>query len=316
MIKKAISLLEEGIKNEVLNTGSFDFMYGGTPETPDTFIVTLKRTPDMNTFDVELSGGLKGELILTATYNMAKQALESKKIVNNSAKDLDNKDLEKFITRQLSDKQVLQEAETVNEDDEDYTDEALALANYLGVEPSEMQEGYDYYGLTCYTVDGDEYAITSNESKADEAAKEEVTSLIDELGVEALNWDNMGGLENFVDMDWAEAAVRESMEFYANDIESESASDDTYESRLAEEIAEAGVETKDEFIDYLVENAGSPAEYIKDNFGEEFLKDHIDTNKAAEEVLNTDGRGHLLSRYDGEEVTHEFDGKTFYIYRI
>lgn len=310
MIKKAISLLEEGIKNEVLNTGSFDFMYGGTPETPDTFIVTLKRTADMNTFDVELSGGLKGELILTATYNMAKQALESKKIVNNDAKDLDNKDLEKFITRQLSDKQVLQEA---NLDDV----LAMALADYLGGSPESLvKESYDYYGLASYSVDIEEYAIASSEAEADEAAKKEVVELIDELGVEALNWDNMGGLENFVDMDWAEAAVRESMEFYANDIESESASDDTYESRLAEEMAEAGVETKDEFIDYLVENAGSPAEYIKDNFGEEFLKDHIDADKAAEEVLNTDGRGHLLSSYDGEEVTHEFDGTTYYIYRI
>lgn len=309
-IKKAIEVLESAVKNEVLNAGSFDFMYGGTPETPDTFIVTLKRTPDINTFDVELSGGLKGELILTATYDVTKQKLEGKKVVSNGAKELDNADLEKFITRQLSDKQVLQEA---NLDD----GLAMALADYLGGSPESLEEeSYDYYGLACYSVDGEEYAIASSEAEADEAAKKEVIELIDELGVEALNWDNMGGLENFVDMDWAEDAVRESMEFYAEDIGDEEASDDTYENRLAEEMAKAGVDSKEEFVDYLVENAGNPAEYLKDNFGEDFLIAHIGARRAAEKALEIDGRGHILSRYDGKENTHEFDGVTYYIYRI
>ena len=317
-IKKAIVGLEEAIKNEILNVGSFDFMYGGTPETPDTFNLTLKRTPSMFVFDVELWNGDKSELIFSGSYDAKEIKLSISKIAKNDAKDLDQKDLEKFIKKQLSDKQVLQEA--INEDDEDYedyADEVLALANYLGVEPSEVQEeSYDYYGLPYYTVDGEDYAITSSEDDADEAAKKEVIELIDELGVEALNWDNMGGLENFVDMNWAEDVVRESMEFYANDIEDEEASDAGYESRLAEEMAEAGVDSKEEFVDYLVKNAGNPAEYIKDNFGEDFLQDRIDADKAAEEVLDTDGRGHLLSRYDGKEITHEFDGTTYYIYRI
>ena len=309
-IKNAIAGLEEAIKNEILNTGSFDFMYGGTPETPDTFNLTLKRTPSMFAFDVELWNGDKSELIFSGSYDAKDMKLTISKIAKNDAKDMDQKDLEKFIKKQLSDKQVLQEA---NLDD----GLAMALADYLGGSPVSLEkESYDYYGLARYSVDGEEYAIASSEAEADEAAKKEVITLIDELGVEALYWDNMGGLENFVDMDWAEAAVRESMESYANDIEDEEASDAGYESRLAEEMAEAGVETKDEFIDYLVENAGNPAEYIKDNFGEEFLIDHIDDDKAAEEVLEMDGRGHLLSRYDGKEVTHEFDGTTYYIYRI
>ena len=311
-IKNAIAGLEEAIKNEILNVGSFDFMYGGTPETPDTFNLTLKRTPSMFAFDVELWNGDKSELIFSGSYDAKEIKLSISKIAKNDAKDLDQKDLEKFIKKQLSDKQVLQEE--LNESDDEL---AMALADYLGITPEEVgEENWDYYGLGTYAIGDAEYAITSSEDEADEAAKKEVVELIDELGVEALNWDNMGGLENFVDMDWAEAAVRESTESYANDIESEPASDDTYESRLAEEMAEAGVDSKEEFVDYLVREAGNPAEYLKDNFGEDFLKDRIDADKAAEEVLDTDGRGHLLSRYDGKEITHEFNGTTYYIYRV
>lgn len=311
-IKNAIAGLEEAIKNEILNVGSFDFMYGGTPETPDTFNLTLKRTPSMFAFDVELWNGDKSELIFSGSYDAKEIKLSISKIAKNDAKDLDQKDLEKFIKKQLSDKQVLQEE--LNESDDEL---AMALADYLGITPEEVgEENWDYYGLGTYAIGDAEYAITSSEDEADEAAKKEVVELIDELGVEALNWDNMGGLENFVDMDWAEAVVRESTESYANDIESEPASDDTYESRLAEEMAEAGVDSKEEFVDYLVREAGNPAEYLKDNFGEDFLKDRIDADKAAEEVLDTDGRGHLLSRYDGKEITHEFNGTTYYIYRV
>lgn len=310
-IKNAIAGLEEAIKNEILNVGSFDFMYGGTPETPDTFNLTLKRTPSMFAFDVELWNGDKSELIFSGSYDAKEIKLSISKIAKNDAKDLDQKDLEKFIKKQLSDKQVLQEE--LNESDDEL---AMALADYLGITPEEVgEENWDYYGLGTYAIGDAEYAITSSEDEADEAAKKEVVELIDELGVEALNWDNMGGLENFVDMDWAEAVVRESTESYANDIESEPASDDTYESRLAEEMAEAGVDSKEEFVDYLVREAGNPAEYLKDNF-EDFLKDRIDADKAAEEVLDTDGRGHLLSRYDGKEITHEFNGTTYYIYRV
>ena len=311
-IKNAIAGLEEAIKNEILNVGSFDFMYGGTPETPDTFNLTLKRTPSMFAFDVELWNGDKSELIFSGSYDAKEIKLSISKIAKNDAKDLDQRDLEKFIKKQLSDKQVLQEE--LNESDDEL---AMALADYLGITPEEVgEENWDYYGLGTYAIGDAEYAITSSEDEADEAAKKEVVELIDELGVEALNWDNMGGLENFVDMDWAEAVVRESTESYANDIESEPASDDTYESRLAEEMAEAGVDSKEEFVDYLVREAGNPAEYLKDNFGEDFLKDRIDADKAAEEVLDTDGRGHLLSRYDGKEITHEFNGTTYYIYRV
>ena len=59
-----------------------------------------------------------------------------------------------------------------------------------------------------------------------------------------------------------------------------------------------------EFCRYLVDNFGH------DDFAE-MVKDHIDWNAVAEDVVATDGPANSLARYDGEEI--ELD--TYYAYR-
>jgi len=86
------------------------------------------------------------------------------------------------------------------------------------------------------------------------------------------------------------------------------------------------------------------AEYIKDSvwaFNPSFLSSHSDIDegvfkllqdkcesaneavlklikdfdKFVEDAVATDGRGHFLSSYDGEENDHEHDNETYYIYQ-
>jgi len=73
------------------------------------------------------------------------------------------------------------------------------------------------------------------------------------------------------------------------------------------------VENKiDEFVDKRAEDYGNPVEWFEDNFGREELsrvaKDNylVDEDAVAEMIIDTDGLGHTLSSYDGEE--HEQDG--------
>lgn len=40
-----------------------------------------------------------------------------------------------------------------------------------------------------------------------------------------------------------------------------------------------------------------------------------DLNAFIEDAVETDGYGHFLSRYDGEETEFDFGGETFFIYR-
>ena len=48
---------------------------------------------------------------------------------------------------------------------------------------------------------------------------------------------------------------------------------------------------------------------------EAVLKLIKDFDKFVEDAVGTDGRGHFLSGYDGEEDYHEHDNETYYIYQ-
>ena len=48
---------------------------------------------------------------------------------------------------------------------------------------------------------------------------------------------------------------------------------------------------------------------------EAVLKLIKDFDKFVEDAVATDGRGHFISSYDGEENDHEHDNETYYIYR-
>ena len=41
-----------------------------------------------------------------------------------------------------------------------------------------------------------------------------------------------------------------------------------------------------------------------------------DIEEFIDDAVSTDGAGHFLSPYDGEETEFEFDGETYYIYRL
>ena len=81
---------------------------------------------------------------------------------------------------------------------------------------------------------------------------------------------------------------------------------------------DARVETEEEFLDYLVKDAGDPIEWFKDMFGmEEFNNtceeyDLIDWEAVIEEAIAVDGCGHFIATYDGEE--NEMD--EYFIYRL
>lgn len=220
--------------------------------------------------------------------------------------------------------------------DEDFeTDNVGALADYLEVDPEEiMTRNYDHYGLPILTYGDEEYAVTDNYEDAEKAAKEDVINLIDELGYDALNWGAMGGIENYVDTDWFETARQEDNEFYAQDIH------DSEFDRFVDELKNYGLDANDpkyeldnpdgdhsvaieDFASAMEENQeDNPVEWYIDNFGKEDFNNIVkrmnllQEEDAAEEVISTDGVGHILSGYDGKEIEHEYNNQTYYIYRL
>lgn len=197
-----------------------------------------------------------------------------------------------------------------------------ALAEYFEVED---EVKYDKDTDIFILPDGRAYFVYTGD-EADQKAKEEVISSIDDLGIEAFTPDFQQDIidNQMVDVDWFDDVMKESYEVYADDIMSE---DGEHGNRLFDEMIEYGViseedvtedgeladgidldEKKEEFVEKLCENWDNGVQWFIDTFGEkEFsyaCKEHdlYDYDEIAETAVRWDGRGHFISYYDGDEL--------------
>lgn len=212
-----------------------------------------------------------------------------------------------------------------------------ALAELLGVDESEITQGYD--DNVFEISDGREYLVLT-EDEADDAFYDSEMSLIDDIGIEGFTPSFQKRiLTEFADKDWFEDAYREMEESYAYDISEEY--DDTYGTRLVQECYDAGLiddsdfgvdengdvnyedcllstdDLADKLTEYLVDSIDDYAEEFKFEFGEkefsEVVNRHnlVDWDAVIEETKELDGRGPMLAGYDGVEI----DWDDYYIYR-
>lgn len=153
------------------------------------------------------------------------------------------------------------------------TAKAIAIKEYTNSEFSDISEVSD----TEFTVNGDGEYFVMTDDEADEAAKEGALNSIEEFGLDGFSpWAKNYALENFVDTDWFDDAMKESYENYAYDIQSESASE-PYVNRLHEEMVELNIMDEPEW----------PEEPDEDDFTHE-REDWDDTDWAAEEPEESD----------------------------
>lgn len=212
-----------------------------------------------------------------------------------------------------------------------------ALAELLGVDESEIAQGYD--DNVFEVSDGREYLVLT-EDEADDYFYDSEMSLIDDLGIQGFTPSFQSRiLTEFADADWFEDAYREIEENYAYDISEEY--DDTYGTRLVQECYDAELIDDDDFevdengdvnykacllstddlvtklSEYLVDSIDDYAEEFKFEFGEEELSEVVNRNNLVdwdaviEETKELDGRGSMLAGYDGIEIDYD----DYYIYR-
>ena len=192
-----------------------------------------------------------------------------------------------------------------------------ALAKLLKVEVEDLTTS-KYDNRVFENEEAGEYIVLTEE-EADEAAEEIVKESIDELGLNAFTEDfQQWILDNCIDKDWFDERIEEYYTNYIDDIRDAESGYEEYETRLDEEMDEAGVETEEEFLDYLIEDAGDPAEWFKDSFGTVEFNcmceecELIDWEAVIHEAIEVDGCGHFIATYDG--VENEIDG--YFIYRL
>ena len=199
--------------------------------------------------------------------------------------------------------------------------EREALAHFLNVPVDELKPETGYGDIPLFVHEDRAYAITDNEEVAYEAAVQQEMSMLEDMDVlTGILWDRIGGKESFVNTEWFKEAIEEMEQAYVDDIARELPIDqEKYENRLQEEMAENGVESEEEYVELLVQNAGDPVQFYIDNFGEQSFYEVVDKynlvniRRLAEAIVNSDGVESILS-IDGNEHVFEYGGKQYLIY--
>ena len=161
------------------------------------------------------------------------------------------------------------------------------------------------------TFGNEEYYCYESYNEAEEAAQEDCKELFDDVGIEGIHFENIGGIEQFVDTGWFEDAKREDAEYYVSDI---------HESEPERYQEEFGDVDEDEAVEKYLEDYydGDDVQWYIDNFGKkqftEIVKKNnlIDLNKLAEAIVDADGPANSLARYDGDEISLDCG---YYCYR-
>ena len=192
-----------------------------------------------------------------------------------------------------------------------------ALAKWLKVEVEDLTTS-KYDNRTFENEEAGEYIVLT-EDEAYNEAEESIRNLIEDLGLESFSKDFQEWiLASCIDKDWFDAHLEQYYIEYIDDIRDEESDYEEYETRLDEEMDYAGVETEEEFLDYLIEGADDSIEWYIDCFGYEEFKevceecDLIDWDSVIEEVISEDGVANSIATYDGKEyVIGEY-----FIYRL
>ena len=188
------------------------------------------------------------------------------------------------------------------------------LAEYTGNDYSdaevEYNEGPGELAIQV-TFGNKEYYCYESYNEAEEAAQEDCKELFDDVGIEGIHFENIGGIEQFVDAGWFEDAKKEDAESYVSDI---------HESEPERYKEEFGDVDEDEAVEKYLEDyyEGDDVQWYIDNFGKkEFTNvvkqnNLIDLDKLAEAIVDSDGPANYLARYDGHEISLDCG---YYCYR-
>ena len=201
------------------------------------------------------------------------------------------------------------DAEAEDKDDRDLADEIEA--------DDEVAEAQDYYDEL---EDSDAVAMAEDALSTAEDALADAQDTLDnaendgaDSAVIVVLMDAVDDAEQDVTaaqyaLDAAQEALDDAQE--ALDAAKEGALERAREEWASNRADEIEAEVKDDALGYFKERYGwGPSDIPKNLL-------YLDVAEAAADAVATDGAGHFLSGYDGNEVEVEVEGVTYYCYRI
>ena len=207
----------------------------------------------------------------------------------------------KFLQEDIKNDTVTASNDALNDQPEDVQKMVKELAEETGNDVADAQiEDYAPGNGLCVTFGDEEYYCYADWDAATEASNEGVKNLLEEEGVSFIHFENIGGIEQFLNVDWFKDAQREDAEFYVSDIK------ESEPERYKEEFGDVDEE---DAVEKCLEDWGDDyIQWFKDNFGEkEFdtaVKENnlVDLDALAEAITDADGPANELAGYDGKEI--------------
>ena len=216
----------------------------------------------------------------------------------------------KFLQEDIKNDTV-SDNDALNDQPEDVQKMVKELAEYTDNDVADANiEDYAPGNGICVTFGDEEYYCYADKDDAEAAAQEGVKDFLDEEGIAGIRFENIGGIEQFLNVDWFKDAQREDAEFYVSDIK------ESEPERYKEEFGDIDEE---DAVEKCLEDWGDDyIQWFKDNFGEkEFetaVKENglVDYDALAEAIVEYDGPAMELASYDNNEILLDCD---YYCYR-
>lgn len=311
---KRYSPIQEAKRDEIINVKFMDkkkFLWN----------IEVYRTWRNGYMEFAMSG--KGDYSLGQNIDRVNPANKHQKALVDMWKTYHLKEIDNKIW-----KKVLKIIDQINkEEDKRRKDETVtwddikdpkivALGQHLEMTPEEAQDSIKHERGNYYDAGGNEFLVC-NDKEADEEAQDYMKSSIEELGPQHINgWENYideGHLARELKMD-SGSEYDVGYDDPGSFIDEEPEEDGDWSDDQRER---AGDKAEEDFKDRIDDD---PAGYLEDIYGDSWvenfpnIENYIDEDGLIDYVIRSDGRGHLLNRYDGEEHEEKVKNKWYFIY--
>jgi hypothetical protein len=189
---------------------------------------------------------------------------------------------------------------------------------------------------TKFTFDGgrESYMLFYSEDRADDYAFDSEKELLDDTRFDKETVKRFRDIlgDGFFDEKAMKDELEESYSTYFDDLNNEDKVRELLNYGLVEETEEyfdvdedGDVDTdlptfdpddyRDNYVEKVLDSIDDVINEFFTQYGYDGIEDFIDIEELAKDIVNNDGRGSIISGYDGQERVENVNGKTYYIYR-
>lgn len=236
-----------------------------------------------------------------------------------------------FLRESINESKPIEE----NYDEDDAPDEAIALAKFLGIPVSNIEQAkHSYYDLPTFEAKKENeiytYSVSNDEYDIKRAVEDSLENLYDDIGFEEFSekvLPYLGGTETFLTGDlesyytndyyeYAEDIAYSEPERFKEELEKLGLDPESYDH--SEDYTEWETGVFDAFADAMYKQLDDPIEEFIAEWGHDSkMIEHyltLDFSAIADKCISRFGAGHELAVYDNATEEEELDGITYYLF--